>query len=94
MLVFTRSPATPTTALRRSPRKHFSPLKEDYFSNKKTDTFSPTVKPRKSGKLFSPTGNFLKPERETSKTVLPSPVKFESGEPNTVRLNQFKDKNI
>jgi len=57
------------TPLRRSPRKHMSPLKESYFQKTKPS-------PRLSGKLFSPTSNFLQPDVASPQKHLPSPVKF------------------
>ena len=69
-----KTATTPRTPVRKSPRKAFSPLKADYFSS--------SVKERgkgKGGKLFSPSGNYLTPDRfSPDKRVIPSPVKFDS----------------
>jgi len=75
--VFRAKAKTSTTPLRRSPRKHMSPLKADYFSG----SGGKKVKNKSSSRLFSPESNYLKPEniRSPSKN-LPSPVKFVSAE--------------
>ena len=72
--VFRAKAKTATTPLRRSPRKHMSPLKNDYFSN----SGSKRNKMKTSGKLFSPEANFLRPEKSFSSenANIPSPVKF------------------
>jgi len=74
--VFRAKSKTSTTPVRRSPRKHMSPLKADYFHSggKRTNTKS-------SSKLFSPEHNFLDAENKSpKKKSIPSPVKFESNE--------------
>ena len=74
--VFRAKAKTCTTPLRRSPRKHMSPLKNDYFSN----SGSKKNKMKTSGKLFSPESNYLRPEKCSSFEGgnIPSPVKFVS----------------
>ena len=74
--VFRAKAKTATTPLRRSPRKHMSPLKNDYFSN----SGSKKNKMKTSGKLFSPESNYLRPEKSISSegANIPSPVKFVS----------------
>ena len=69
---------TPVRTLRRSPRKHvMSPLKADYFSC----ADGKRGKSRERNKLFSPTGNYMSPSSSSEEvSVLPSPVKFETGE--------------
>jgi len=75
--VFRAKAKTSTTPLRRSPRKHMSPLKADYFSG----SGCKKIKNKSSSRLFSPESNYLKPDsiRSPSKN-LPSPVKFVSAE--------------
>jgi len=68
-----KTATTPTSGLRRSPRKHMSPLKADYFSKR--------GKTRERNKLFSPTADYMGPSCSEESTVLPSPVKFQTSEP-------------
>ena len=74
--VFRAKAKTATTPIRRSPRKHMSPLKNDYFTN----SGSKKNKMKTSGKLFSPESNYLRPEKSISSegANIPSPVKFVS----------------
>ena len=63
------------TPVRRSPRKHMSPVKAEYFSG----SDGKRGRSRERNKLFSPTGNYLQPSQSPVKGPgLPSPVKFES----------------
>merc|ERR1719347_448974 len=82
-----KTSTTPKTPVRRSPRKAFSPLKADYFSS--------SVKERgkgKGGKLFSPSGNYLTPDRfSPDKRVIPSPVKFDSSVESQEDCNNLSD---
>jgi len=72
-----RTKAKAGTTPRRSPRKHMSPLKADYFrESKKRGSRTDSKKT-----LFSPDCNFLSPtpsqeEEEENDKSLPSPVKF------------------
>lgn len=65
-VIYRRGGVTP---VRRSPRKNMSPLKQCYFEGSKP-------KSRANGKLFSPSADFLTPERSSPQKFLPSPVKF------------------
>ena len=70
-----KTASSPKTPLRRSPRKHMSPLKADYFSGSE----GKRGRGRESNKLFSPTADYLQPSQSPLKGPgLPSPVKFES----------------
>lgn len=70
-LVFRATPKAGITP-RRSPRKHLSPLKADYFSHKKRKKSPGGV----GQKLFSPNSNYLDETIIRSSKNLPSPVKF------------------
>ena len=73
---------SPKTPLRRSPRKHMSPVKAEYFSGSEAKR----GRSRESNKLFSPTADYLKPSQSPVKGHgLPSPVKFESEGPRDER---------
>jgi len=81
-----KTATTPRTPVRRSPRKVFSPLKADYFSS--------SVKERgkgKGGKLFSPSGNYLSPDRFSPDKGIPSPVKFDSSVESQEDCNNLSD---
>jgi len=81
-----KTSTTPKTPVRRSPRKAFSPLKADYFSS--------SVKERgkgKGGKLFSPSGNYLTPDKISPEKRIPSPVKFDSSVEAEEDCNNLSD---
>jgi len=63
------------TPLRRSPRKHCSPLKESYLNGTKGRSANNR---RSSGKLFSPQTDFMQPDTNaiSPQKHIPSPVKF------------------
>jgi len=70
-----KTATTPKTPVRRSPRKHMSPLKAIYFSSSE----SKRGRSRERNKLFSPTENYMRPSASQERDpVLPSPVKFET----------------
>jgi len=71
-LVFRATPKAGITP-RRSPRKHMSPLKADYFREERKRKRSPGGT---SQKLFSPNSNYLDETVHGAPKNLPSPVKF------------------
>ena len=61
------------TPIRRSPRKHMSPMKASYFNGEKP---KPPKSRRSGGKLFSPAANYMLPDTMSPEKCVPSPVKF------------------
>lgn len=61
------------TPMRRSPRKHMSPMKASYFNGERP---KPPKSRRSGGKLFSPAANYMQPETMSPVKNVPSPVKF------------------
>jgi len=79
------------TPIRRSPRKHMSPMKASYFNGEKP---KPPKSRRSGGKLFSPAANYMLPDTMSPEKCVPSPVKFttmstDDDEPETSHISDL-----